>query len=101
MITIYPIAGNILRLTLNEANARTISEEWTAIGTTLGPRIQHLSIDPHYEFRMNELHLMNLIRELKVLRELRVGTHFEREVTGKFLQCLSETCTLFYSLGID
>ena len=89
-----------MKLTLNEANARAINEEWKAIGQTLRQYIYHLSIDPHYEFRMNEMHLMNLIKDMSLLKEFRVGTHFEREVSGKFLQYLTKKCSLFYSLGI-
>lgn len=73
--------------------------EWSAIGKVLGKRIRHLSIDPHYEFRMNESNMKNFLKHFEALEEFRVGSHFEREVIGKFIAVLPSKCRVFYSFG--
>ncbi len=74
--------------------------EWNSIGEVLGPHIRHLSLDPHYEHRMNEYDLKQFIQHFHIIEEFRVGPHFDREVVGKFVNYLSKTCKLFYSNGI-
>ncbi|CAG2103485.1 unnamed protein product [Medioppia subpectinata] len=78
---------------------KTHLDVWTGIGEALAPYIYHLSIDPHYEFRMKECHMRALLQPMKLLEEFRMGTNFDREVVGNFVSLLPKRCKLFYSLG--
>ncbi|CAG2167050.1 unnamed protein product, partial [Oppiella nova] len=84
---------------VKEVPNQTPLEVWQSIGKVLAPAVIHLSIDPHYEYRMKECHLKALIQPLQYLEELRVGTHFDREVVGHFISFLPKRCKVFYSLG--
>jgi hypothetical protein len=90
------MTGNYVK----EVPNQTPLEVWQSIGKVLAPAVIHLSIDPHYEYRMKECHLKALIQPLQYLEELRVGTHFDREVVGHFISFLPKRCKVFYSLGM-
>ena len=73
--------------------------EWHSIGLILAPFVKHLQLDSHYEFRMNDIEIESLIQPLVSIEEFRIGPHFERSVTGRFISSIPRTCRLFYSLG--
>lgn len=93
------LKSNILKSMVDEKDFKASGLEWHKIGKVLGQHIYHLSLDPHYEHRMNENDAKQLIQHFKIVKEFRVGTHFDREVEGKFVSYLTNNCKLFYSIG--
>ncbi|XP_054166445.1 uncharacterized protein LOC128963925 [Oppia nitens] len=89
----------VLKSTIDDQSNRRFLDEWTEIGKVLAPVIRHLSIDPHYEFRLNESQMKCLLQDMKLIEEFRCGTHFDREVVGNFLSSLPKRCRVFCSLG--
>ena len=104
IIEIFPfvkcihLKGNILEQTLYNNDSRIVCQEWNDIGETLNHHIQHLSIDSHYEFKMNEMCLTSLIKNMKNIQEFRIGNNFDGTVRGEFVKSLSKECKVFQSL---
>ena len=76
--------------------------EWLAIGDLLKDKLIHLAINSHYEFRINEDKLTQLLKNLINLKELRLGAYIEKFSGSKFMeQFQAKELTEFHAIDKD